>query len=161
MNKKSIGVLIILIVTVLGVSILINSEKKDDSIVFHITLADPELYTNGIYTNNFTIDSGTYFFRFVPNGSSPEILSIKLSGQNYSFIENFNLKGIPHESETSKYFTWEYEGVKNVTIDSMEEITIVINPNGNVITIQIEPKRIISLALNFLSFIIFCNFWLY
>ena len=63
--------------------------------VFHITLADPELYTNGIYTNNFTIESGTYFFRFVPNGSSPEILSIKLSGQNYSFIENFNLKGIP------------------------------------------------------------------
>ena len=132
MNKKSIGVLIILIVTVLGVSILINSEKKDDSIVFHITLADPELYTNGIYTNDFTIDSGTYFFRFVPNGSSPEILSIKLSGQNYSFIENFNLKGILHESETSKYFTWEYEGVKNITIDSMEEITIVINPNGNV-----------------------------
>ena len=132
MNKKSIGILIILIVTVLGVSILINSEKKDDSIVFHITLADPELYTNGIYTSNFTIESGTYFFRFVPNGSSPEILSIKLSGQNYSFIENFNLKGILHESETSKYFTWEYEGVKNITIDSMEEITIVINPNGNV-----------------------------
>ena len=132
MNKKSIGILIILIVTVLGVSILMNSEKKDDSIVFHITLADPELYTNGIYTNNFTMEPGTYFFRFVPNGSSPEILSIKLSGQNYSFIENFNLKGILHESETSKYFTWEYEGVKNVTIDSMEEITIVINPNGNV-----------------------------
>ena len=132
MNKKSIGILIILIVTVLGVSILMNSEKKDDSIVFHITLADPEPYTNGIYTNDFTIESGTYFFRFVPNGSSPEILSIKLSGQNYSFIENFNLKSIPHESETSKYFTWEYEGVKNITIDSMEEITIVINPNGNV-----------------------------
>jgi hypothetical protein len=132
MNKKSGGILIILIVTILGVSILMNSEEKDDSIVFHITLADPELYTNGIYTNNFTIESGTYFFRFVPNGSSPEILSIKLSGQNHSFIENFNLKGIPHESETSKYFTWEYEGVKNITIDSMEEITIVINPNGNV-----------------------------
>ena len=103
MNKKSIGILIILIVTILGVSILMNSEKKDDSIVFHITLANPELYTNGIYTNNFTIDSGTYFFRFVPNGSSPEILSIKLSGQNYEFIENFNLIGIPHGSETSKW----------------------------------------------------------
>ena len=132
MNKKSIGILIILIVTILGVSISMNSEEKNDNVVFHITLADPELYTNGIYTSNFTIESGTYFFRFVPNGSSPEILSIKLSGQNYSFIENFNLKGIPHESETSKYFTWEYEGVKNVTIDSMEEITIVVNPNGNV-----------------------------
>ena len=144
MNKKSIGILIILIVTILGVSISMNSEEKDDNVVFHITLADPELYTNGIYTSNFTIESGTYFFRFVPNGSSPEILSIKLSGQNYNFIENFNLKGIPHESETSKYFTWEYEGVKNITIDSMEEITIIINPNGNVmgsVSIDIIKKK--------------------
>jgi hypothetical protein len=144
MNKKSIGILMILIVTILGVSISMNSEEKDDNVVFHITLADPELYTNGIYTSNFTIESGSYFFRFVPNGSSPEILSIKLSGQNYSFIENFNLKGIPHESETSKYFTWEYEGVKNITIDSMEEITITINPNDNVmgsVSIDIIKKK--------------------
>ena len=144
MNKKSIGILIILIVTILGVSISMNSEEKDDNVVFHITLADPELYTNGIYTSNFTIESGSYFFRFVPNGSSPEILSIKLSGQNYSFIENFNLKGIPHESETSKYFTWEYEGMKNITIDSMEEITITINPNDNVmgsVSIDIIKKK--------------------
>ena len=144
MNKKSIGILIILIVAILGVSISMNSEEENDNVVFHITLADPELYTNGIYTSNFTIESGTYFFRFVPNGSSPEILSIKLSGQNYNFIENFNLKGIPHESETSKYFTWEYEGVKNITIDSMEEITIIINPNGNVmgsVSIDIIKKK--------------------
>ena len=144
MNKKSIGILIILIVTILGVSISMNSEEKDDNVVFHITLADPELYTNGVYTDKFSIDPGTYFFRFVPNGSSPEILSIKLSGQNYNFIENFNLKGIPHESETSKYFTWEYEGVKNIMIDSMEEITIIINPNGNVmgsVSIDIIKKK--------------------
>ena len=144
MNKKSIGILIILIVTILGVSISMNSEEKDDNVIFHITLADPKLYTNGIYTSNFTIESGSYFFRFVPNGSSPEILSIKLSGQNYNFIENFNLKGIPHESETSKYFTWEYEGVKNITIDSMEKVTITINPNDNVmgsVSIDIIKKK--------------------
>ena len=144
MNKKSIGILIILGVVILGVSISIDSKQKDDDVVFHITLADPELYTNGIYTYNFTIESGTYFFRFVPNGSSPEILSIKLSGQNYTFIENFNLKGIPHESETSKYFTWEYEGVKNITIDSMEKVTITINPNDNVmgsVSIDIIKKK--------------------
>ena len=144
MNKKSTGILIILGIIILGVSISMNSEEKDDNVVFHITLADPELYTNGIYTNNFTIESGTYFFRFVPNGSSPEILTIKLSSQNYNFIENFNLKGIPHESETSKYFTWEYEGVKNITIDSMEEITIVINSNGNVmgsVSVDIIKKK--------------------
>jgi hypothetical protein len=144
MNKKSIGILTILGIVILGVSISMNSEEKDDNIVFHITLADPELYTNGIYTNNFTVESGTYFFRFVPNGSSPEILSIELSGQNYNFIENFNLKSIPHESETSKYFTWKYEGVKNITIDSMEKITIVINSNGNVmgsVSVDIIKKK--------------------
>ena len=144
MKKKSIGILIILGVVILGVSLSMNFEEKEDNVVFHITLADPELYTNGIYTNNFTIESGTYFFRFVPNGSSPEILSIKLSGQNYSFIENFNLKGIPHESETSKYFTWEYQGEKNVTIDSVEEITILINSNGNVmgsVSVDIIKKK--------------------
>ena len=144
MNKKSIGILTIVIVAILGVSISMNSEEKNDNVVFHITLADPELYTNGGYTDKFSIDPGTYFFRFVPNGSSPEILSIKLSGQNYSFIENFNLKGIPHESETSKYFTWEYEGVKNITIDSIEEITIIINPNDNVmgsVSIDIIKKK--------------------
>jgi hypothetical protein len=144
MKKKSIGILIILGVVILGASLSMNFEEKEDNVVFHITLADPELYTNGIYTNNFTIESGTYFFRFVPNGSSPEILSIKLSGQNYSFIENFNLKGIPHESETSKYFTWEYQGEKNVTIDSMQEITIVINSNGNVmgsVSVDIINKK--------------------
>ena len=144
MNKKGIAILIILGVVILGASLSMNSEEKEDNVVFHITLADPELYTNGIYTNNFTIESGTYFFRFVPNGSSPEILSIKLSSQNYSFIENFNLKGIPHESETSKYFTWEYEGVKNITIDTMKEITIVINSNGNVmgsVSVDIIKKK--------------------
>ena len=144
MNKKSIGILIILGVVILGVSISMDSKEKDDDVVFHITLADPKLYTNGIYTDNFTIESGTYFFRFVPNGSSPEILSIKLSGQNYNFIENFNLKGIPHESETSKYFTWKYEGVKNITIDSMKEITIVINSNGDAmgsVSVDIIKKK--------------------
>ena len=144
MKKKSIGILIILGIVILGVSLSMDFEEKEDNVVFHITLADPELYTNGIYTNNFTIESGTYYFRFVPNGSSPEILSIKLSGQNYSFIENFNLKGIPHESETSKYFTWEYQGEKNVTIDSMQEITIVINSNGNVmgsVSVDIIKKK--------------------
>ena len=128
----------------MGVSISIDSKEKDDEAIFHITLADPELYTNGIYTSNFTIESGSYFFRFVPNGSSPEILSIKLNGQNYNFSENFKLKGIPHESETSKYFTWKYEGQKNITNNSLKEISIIINPNGNVmgsVSVDIIKKK--------------------
>ncbi len=130
-------IIVIAIIAVIGfiafdwITGFTDNDEKIDNVVFHITLANPELYTNGIHTDEFSIEPGTYFFRFVPNGSSPEILSIKLTSQNYEFIENFNLIGIPHESETAKYFTWEYEGKKNITIDSFQEISISINPNGN------------------------------
>ena len=144
MNKKIIGVSIITIIIIFSTYYSTNSEEKENDIIFHVTLANSELYNNGIYTDKFTIDIGTYFFRFVPNGSSPEILSIKLNGQNYNFSENFKLKGIPHESETSKYFTWEYEGQKNITNNSLKEISIIINPNGNVmgsVSVDIIKKK--------------------
>ena len=135
MNKK---ILIMVIIPILGfvafdwITGLSDEDEKINDDIFHITLADPELYTNGVYTDEFLIESGTYFFRFVPNGSSPEILSIKLIGQNYAFEENFELVGIPHESETAKYFTWKYDGNKKIIIDSSQEISITINPNGTV-----------------------------
>jgi len=130
-------VIVLVIIAVVGfiafdwITGFTDNDEKVDNVVFHITLANPELYTNGIHTDEFSIEPGTYFFRFVPNGSSPEILSIKLTSQNYEYTENFNLVGIPHESETAKYFTWKYEGRKNITIDSLQEISISINPNGN------------------------------
>jgi len=111
---------------------LSDEDEKINEDIFHITLADPELYVNGVYSEKFLIEPGTYFFRFVPNGSSPEILSIKLIGQNYAFEENFELVGIPHESETAKYFTWKYDGNEKIIIESSQEISITINPNGNV-----------------------------
>ena len=135
MNKK---ILIMAIIPILGfvafdwITGLSDEDEKINDDIFHITLADPELYTNGVYTDEFLIEPGAYFFRFVPNGSSPEILSIKLIGQNYAFEENFELVGIPHESETAKYFTWKYDGNKKIIIDSSQEISITINPNGNV-----------------------------
>ena len=135
MNKKIVIVAIVAIVGFIAfdwITGFSDREEKSNNVVFHITLANPELYTNGSYTDKFLIDPGTYFFRFVPNGSSPEILSVKLNGQNYEFTENFNLMAIPHESETAKYFTWEYKGNKNITVDSIQEISISINPNGNV-----------------------------
>ena len=109
-----------------------DQREKIDNIIFHITLANPELYTDGVQTDEFSIEPGTYYFRFVPNGSSPQILSIKLTGQNYEFVENFNLIGIPHESETSKYFTWVYEGNGEIMINSSQNMSISINPNQNV-----------------------------
>ena len=135
MNKK---IVIMGIIPILGfvafdwITGLSDEDKKINEDIFHITLADHELYVNGVYSEKFLIEPGTYFFRFVPNGSSPEILSIKLIGQNYAFEENFELVGIPHESETAKYFTWKYDGNEKIIIDSSQEISISINPNGNV-----------------------------
>ena len=134
MNKRIIGISAISIIIIVSISLSMNLEGKKNTknIVFHVTLASPELYSNEEFKDKFSIDPGTYFFRFVPNGSSPEILSIKLISQNYEFREKFNLISIPHESETAKYFTWMYEGNKIITIDSFQEISISINPNGNV-----------------------------
>ena len=135
MNKKIVIIVIIPILWFIAFDWITGLSDEDEKInedIFHITLADPELYTNGVYTDKFLIEPGTYFLRFVPNGSSPEILSIKLIGQNYAFEENFELVGIPHESETAKYFTWKYDGNEKIIIDSSQEISISINPNGNV-----------------------------
>ena len=133
MNKK---IMIIPIIAIMGFIVIdwitgfSDQKEKNNDIVFHITLANPELYTNGVYTDEFSIEPGTYFFRFVPNGSSPEILSIKLTSQNYEFVENYTLIGTPHE--TAKYFTWKYEGKGEIIIESSKQISININPNGNV-----------------------------
>ena len=136
MNKKFVIIPILAIIGFIAfdwITGFSDQDEKSNNVVFHITLANPELYSNGMYTEKFSIDPGTYFFRFVPNGSSPEILSIKLTSQDYEFVENFNLIGIPHESESAKYFTWMYEGEEKIIIDSSQEISISINPNGNVI----------------------------
>jgi hypothetical protein len=135
MNKKIVIIPIIAIVGFIAIDWITgfsDQKEKNNDIVFHITLANPELYTNGVYTDEFLIEPGTYFFRFVPNGSSPEILSIKLTSQNYEFVENYTLIGTPHESETAKYFTWKYEGKGEIIIESSKQISININPNGNV-----------------------------
>ena len=135
MNKKIVIMVIIPILGFVAFDWITGFSDQNEIInedIFHITLADPELYANGVYTDKFLIEPGTYFFRFVPNGSSPEILSIKLIGQNYTFEENFELVSIPHESETAKYFTWKYDGNEKIIIDSSQEISISINPNGNV-----------------------------
>ena len=135
MNKKIVIIPIIAIVGFIAIDWITgfsDQKEKNNDIVFHITLANPELYTNGVYTDEFSIEPGTYFFRFVQNGSSPEILSIKLTSQNYEFVENYTLIGTPHESETAKYFTWKYQGKGEIVIESSKQISISINPNGNV-----------------------------
>ncbi len=133
MNKKIVIISILLIITIFVVIFSLEPSEKNDNVVFHVTLADPNLYANEIYTDAFSINEGEYSFRFVPNGSSPEILSITLNGENFDFSEDFTLESTSHQTGTSEYFTWEYSGQKTIWIAEMQEISIIINPNGNVI----------------------------
>ena len=133
MNKKIVLIPIVIIITTFIVIFSFEPSEKNDNVVFHVTLADPDLYSNGIYINEFSINKGEYSFRFVPNGSSPEILSITLNGENFDFSENFKLESTSHQTGTSEYFTWKYDGQKIIWVNEMQEISIIINPNGNVI----------------------------
>jgi len=130
-NKK---IWIIPIVIIVGFAVIFSLDPSEENskVIFHITLADPDLYNNGIYTDTFTIDKGEYSFRFVPNGSSPKILSITLNGDNFDFSEDFKLESTSHQTGISEYFTWEYEGQMIISISEMQEISIIINPNGNI-----------------------------
>ncbi len=130
MNKKIIIIPIIFIVVIVLGNLPSDETSKKNNVLFHVTLADPNLYVNGVYTEVFTIEKGEYFFRFVPNGSSPEILSITLNGNTLNFSEDFQLIGTPHQTEISEYFTWDYDGQKNILISEMQDISIIINPNG-------------------------------
>ena len=132
MNKK---LLFSPIVIVIGLIIILNftgdSQEMKNKVVFHETLADPEIYLDGIYSKKIHIESGDYYFRFVPNGSSPEILSILINGGNTNFSKDYILEGTLQETGISEYYTWEYIGDKSLTISEDEEITITIDPNGN------------------------------
>ncbi len=131
MNKKIVLITIVVIITIFVVISSFEPSEKNDNVIFHVTLADPDLYSNGIYINEFSINEGEYSFRFVPNGSSPEILSITLNGENFDFSEDFKLESTSHQTGTSEYFTWKYEGQKIIWVNEMQEISIIINPNGN------------------------------
>ena len=132
MNKKIIVIPIIVIFVVIMMNLSSDENGKEDDIVFHVTLADPNLYVNGIFTDELSLEKGEYIFRFVPNGSSPEILSISLTNNALNFDEDFKLEGISHKTEISEYFTWKYEGKKSFSISEKQKISIAINPNGNV-----------------------------
>ena len=129
LNKKIIIISIVVILTIVLVSFSSNETSEKNNILFHITLADPNLYVNDVYTEKFTLEKGEYLFRFVPNGSSPKILSIALNGDTFDYSEDFKLIGTPHQTGISEYFTWDYDGQKNIFISEMQEFSITINPN--------------------------------
>lgn len=128
--KKAVYILGIVII---AIAIAISLQPKNQtSIVYHITLADPKLYNNGTFTDNFKIQKGTYQFSFVPNGDSPQNLSISLKG-NYSYNENFSLQGTLHNTGISSYYTWDYLGNKVIQIPQDQEVQIRINPRDSIL----------------------------
>jgi len=97
-----------------------------------VTLATPDLYKEGIFADSFTIQKGEYLFRFVPNGDSPDMLSVSLIGISFSFSEDFELSGTSHETGISVYYTWDYIGEKRLLVQEGQELEIRINPHGNI-----------------------------
>lgn len=132
---KKIIVIIPIIIAIIGLIVVSesNNEARVDKAVFHVTLADPKMYQDGVYTDMFSAEAGSYFFRFIPNGDSPKSLSISLKGKNLNFYEDFRLNGTLHETGISQYYTWDYDGQKQVVISEQQEITIEINPNGSIL----------------------------
>ena len=129
MNKKMMIIPIVVIIGIILVSFSSDNTSEKNDILFHVTLADPNLYANGVYSDSFILDKGDYIFRFVPNGSSPKVLSITLNGNLFDFSEDFELVGTSHQTGISEYFTWDYNGEREISISEKQEISIVINPN--------------------------------
>jgi hypothetical protein len=97
----------IMVIAIVAITIVISLQPKNEtSVTYHITLADPKLYKNGTFTDNFKIQKGTYQFSFVPNGANPQNLSITLKGDLFSYNENFSLQGTLHNTGISSYYTW-------------------------------------------------------
>ena len=141
MSKKPIigGIILAAIVGVVFVGAQINPDNPENTnVVFHVTLADPALYDeNGFYVDYFSLEKGWYEFRFVPNGDSPNKLSIELwaieAGKEKwrHFSEDFELRGNLVEDGLSSWYVWDYLGEKRISFDESYTMEIVINPNRN------------------------------
>src|SRR5574341_1856534 len=129
---KKIIITLIAIIIVIGF-VLSFEPKSEKTATYHVTLADPKIYTDGVFIDTFQIQKGTYQFSFVPNGDSPEILSITLKGSKFSFSEDFKLEGIQHNTGISTYYTWNYQGSREINLSEDEQIEITINPHRNLL----------------------------
>ena len=138
--RKAVYILgIVIIVILIAISL---QPKNQTSTIYHVTLADPKLYNNGTFTDNFKIQKGTYQFSFVPNGDSPQNISISLTGGSFSYNEDFSLQGTLHNTGISSYDTWDYLGKKTVEILQDQELQIRINPHGSMFgSVSVDLNR--------------------
>ena len=118
--KKS-SLVIIGLAAVLIAVVVFSSPKdnvQDSDYAYHVNLSESKYGEFGIYEESFEIGDVDcqrfcdYKFRFVPNGDSPQTLSVSISGYNTSFSEDFQLVGTLVETDISQYYTWDYDGQK-------------------------------------------------
>ena len=134
-NLAIIGLAAVVIAVVVFSSPKDNVQDSDH--VYHVNLSEAKYGEIGVYEELFEIGDVDcqrfcdYKFRFVPNGDSPQTLSISISGFNTSFSEDFQLVGTSVETDISQYYTWDYDGQKIFQVSGLENVKIVINPHEN------------------------------
>jgi len=144
-----ICLVIIPVVIIFGDQVNLDNLKDseiDGSNVFHIRLADPTLYEKGVYVDYFQVEKGVYEFRFVPNGDSPQKLSIKLFAESDVVLmdNHFELEGSLVEDDISSWYTWDYLGEKRISFDELQQIKIIVSPNGDLrgpVSIELIPIK--------------------
>ena len=138
--KKSSLAIVGLAAVVIAV-VVFSSPKdnvQDSDYAYHVNLSESKYGEFGVYEESFEIGDVDcqrfcdYKFRFVPNGDSPQTLSISISGFNTSFSEDFQLVGTSVETDISQYYTWDYDGQKVFEVSGLEKLKIVIDPHGNI-----------------------------
>ena len=137
--KKSSLALVGLAAVVITVVVLSSPKDnvQDSDYTYHVNLSESKYGEFGIYEESFEIGNVDcqrfcdYKFKFVPNGDSPQTLSVSISGYNTSFSEDFQLVGTLVETDISQYYTWDYDGQKIFQVSGLEKVKIVIDPHGN------------------------------
>ena len=139
MKKSSLAIvgLAVVVITV----VVLSSPKdnvQDSDYTYHINLSESKYGEFGVYEESFEIGDVDcqrfcdYKFKFVPNGDSPQTLSISISGNNTSFSEDFHLVGTSVETDISQYYTWDYDGQKIFQVSGLEKVKIAIDPHENI-----------------------------
>lgn len=134
--KRKLGIVIVVIISIiviLGIASKSPSDIEKKSTVFHITLANPELYTDGIYSSSFLLPKGEFSLSFVPNGDSPENLGIVISGATTIYDQKLVLDGTLHQGAIAEYYTWDYSGITEFENLEEQSVLIEIDPHGNLL----------------------------
>ena len=137
--KKSSLAIVGLAIVVIAVVVLSSPKDniQDSDSAYHINLSESKYGEIGFYEESFEIGDVDcqifcdYKFKFVPNGDSPQTLSISISGNNTSFSEDFHLVGTSVETDISQYYTWDYDGQKIFQGSGLENVKISIDPHEN------------------------------